>query len=736
MDEEIVTLSGKIDKIIYRNKENGYTVLEIENDSGSVIAVGLLSSLGEGQHITATGKYISSPKYGNQFKIESFETSMPDNSNEIAKYLASGLFEGVGPQTAARITGRFGKDTFDIIENYPERLCEIKGITSKKANLISENFKKLLEIKPIILFFQSHGLTPQNAMDAYYALGSSAISLIKENPYILTEENIAVSFKKADLLASKLGIAFNAEIRIKAMLKYILSHNLGNGHTFLPKEKLIETCAKIIKIEEESVFPLLEDLIISGELCEDEDINGITAIYLTPYYDAECYLASRIAAMVNSKPKAIPVDIHIEKREAASGIKFNDMQKKAVCECISSKISILTGGPGTGKTTTLLCILDVLEKSEKKVLLAAPTGRAAKRIEELTGREAKTIHRLLEMEKSSAKKYIFRKNEEDTLEADYIIIDEASMADVMLMSALFKATSDSTSIILVGDADQLPPVAAGNFFSNLVSSNCIKTIVLTKIFRQAAQSDIIVAAHDIIDGKLPNLKNNSKDFFFMPRSSETDVCLTVSNLVSTRLPEAYGFNPLQDIQVIAPTRLTMCGTEALNKVLQAALNYNNREENSITFKNHIFALGDKVMQCENDYEIPWTKDFDEGGKGLYNGDIGIITSVNKPMQMLTVRFDDKVAVYSYDMLGELEPAYAITVHKSQGSEFKAIIIPVFEAPKPLLNRCLLYTAVTRAKSLLIFVGKKETIAKMVENGKSNASYCGLKYLIRREFENE
>lgn len=735
METDNELLTGTVDKVVYRNKENGYTVFELETDDGLVTVVGVLPSVGEGQKLEITGKYGSHPRFGVQFKAESFETKMPDNSDDIARYLASGLFEGIGPQTAARIAGMFGADTFDIIENSPEKLCKIKGITQKKAKLISENYCRLLEIKPIILFFQGKGLTAQNAMDAFCIFGSKTISLIRSNPYLLMQDGINISFKKCDLIAYELGITHNDPLRIKAALQYILRHNLGNGHTFLPKDKLIATCVSAMQVNEEeseiALVELLEDGILSAE-----DIGDIEAVYLTEYYEAENYLAQKIVEMSKKCNNVAKIDNVIEKSEKKSGFSFNEKQRLAVNVCVNSKISVLNGGPGTGKTTTLLCVLDVLESNNKSVLLAAPTGRAAKRMEELTGREAKTIHRMLELEMIEGKKYSFRKNEDDKLNCDYVIIDEASMADVMLMSALFKAMPDEASIILVGDAAQLPPVSAGNFFGNVVASECVNTTTLDQIFRQAENSEIVIGSHAILNGKAPNLDNTANDLFFMNRSNETEICSTVADLCARRLPQKYGFDPMYDIQVIAPTRVTRCGTEYLNAVLQTALNGENKENESLVFNNRIFAKGDKVMQTENNYDIMWTRELDDGGKGIYNGDIGIITSVNKIMRTVSVRFDDKNVVYSYEMLSELEPAYAITVHKSQGSEFKAVIIPVFDAPKMLLNRCLLYTAVSRAKELLVFVGKKEIIAQMIANNRANISYCGLKYLIKRYKEYE
>lgn len=724
-------LVGTVDRVVYRNKENGYTVFELITDDGMVTVVGILPSVGEGQKITVSGNYSTHPRFGVQFKADSFETELPNNADDIARYLSSGLFEGIGPQTAARIASRFGADTFDIIENNPLKLCEIKGISPKKARAISEHYSKLLEIKPIILFFQSHGFSAQNAMDAFCILGGKAISIIKSNPYILMDDGIGISFKKCDALAYEMGIGPNDPIRIDAALRYILKHNLGNGHTFLPKEKLIATCTSAMQIETEDALNSLNRLIRSGTVSTDGDIGGIEAVYLAEYYYAECYLAERITKMASIKNSIKNISEIISKTEENYGFEFNDKQREAVNNCVNSKISVLNGGPGTGKTTTLLCVLDVLEKNHKEVLIAAPTGRAAKRIEELTGREAKTIHRMLELEMNEGKKYSFRKNEEDPLKGDYVIIDEASMADVLLMTALFKAMPEGMSVILVGDSDQLPPVSAGNFFGNIVASGCVTITTLTDIFRQAQNSGIIIGSHEINKGKVPNLDNNSCDFFFISRSSESDVCSTVADLCSRRLPQKYGFDPLSDIQVIAPTRVTRCGTEYLNAVLQTALNAENKENESIVYNNRIYAKGDKVMQTENNYDIFWTRELDDGGKGIYNGDIGVITAVNKIMKTVSVRFDDKNVIYNYEMLSELEPAYAITVHKSQGSEFKAVIIPVFDAPKMLLNRCLLYTAVTRAKELLIFVGKREIVAEMVANGRANISYCGLKYLLMR-----
>ncbi len=708
--------------------------MELTTDEGTVTVVGSLSSVGEGQRAKFSGKYISHPRFGVQFKAESFETELPEAKEDIALYLCSGLFEGIGPQTAARIAGRFGADTFDVIENAPERLTEIKGMTPKKAKKLAAEYRRLLEIKPIILFFGSYGLSAQNAVDAYYAYGSDVMRLVRSDPYILMEDAVGIPFKKCDELAFDLGIDREESVRINAALRYILKHNLGNGHTFLPKDKLIAACASAMGVDPSLAKTCLDNLIEDGKLSFDGDIGGLEAVYLPEYYEAEKYLSSRITALARAKKQRTATAAEIAESEKKSGLVFNDDQKRAVDVCINSGISVLNGGPGTGKTTTLLCILDVLEALDKKILLAAPTGRAAKRMEELTGREAKTIHRLLEMERSEKNVNVFKKNEDDMLKGDYIIIDESSMADVLLMTALFKAMPDGMSLILVGDADQLPPVSAGNFFGNVVASGCVKTVTLTEIFRQAAESGIITASHEIIKGKAPSLDNNSKDFFYIRRETETEICATIADLCARRLPERYGLDPFSDIQVIGPTRKTRCGTEYLNAVLQNVLNGESREEKGLAANGYTFVPGDKVMQIENDYDILWTRSRGEAGSGIYNGDIGVVTAVDRTTRTVTVRFDDKTAVYAYDMIAELEPAFAVTVHKSQGSEFRAVIMPVFDAPKPLLNRCLLYTAVTRAKELFIFVGKSDIIDAMVENGRANVSYCGLKYLLKRRAE--
>lgn len=728
---DITEIRGIVERITYKNEQNGYTVAGIRSGRERITVVGILPFINEGETLDMKGKFVVNPTYGTQFSVESFERTVPQTAAAILRYLSSGIIKGVGPGTATRIVERFGADSLDIIQNHPEDLSLIKGISKDKALLISKEYSKQFGVRDIMLLLSPYEITVEKCVKIFKKLGSDANDKIKQNPYVLCSEGINFSFELVEKIAYDFKISPDCNERIEAGIFYILNANLLNGHTCLPRTKLILVAQNLLDCGEETVNAVCDSMIYSLKLFSTI-VDGCEFLSLPVYFNAEKYTAARLNATANNVGVlSIIDDLEIEYVENKLGIKFETLQRQAIKQAFESGILILTGGPGTGKTTTLNAIIELLEMRDLNICLAAPTGRAAQRMTELTGREAMTIHRLLEVEWSDDDKVYFSKNEKNPLECDVIIIDEASMIDALLFESLLKALRLNCRIILVGDIDQLPSVGAGNILSDILAMDKFPSIRLNKVFRQANESKIIKNAHAIINGDEIDFSNSGTDFFLMRRDSSADVCDTVLELCTERLVKSYGFDPLKDIQILCPSRKLNTGTVNFNNILQSFLNPKNPKKPQINYKGVYMREGDKVMQTRNNYGITWVKDNGEEGTGIFNGDVGYITSIDLRAGNVKVRFDDKIACYETETVGELELAYAITVHKSQGSEFECVILPLFDIPSQLKYRNLLYTAITRAKKLLIIVGDEGVAVQMAQNDRKT-----LRYTLLRGFLND
>lgn len=741
-----IQISGTIRQLVFQNEENGYTVVKLETTDGeTVTVVGCLPYACPGEQLIAEGRFVTDAKFGRQFKAELAERILPSGPDAIYEFLASRAIKGVGPATATLIVSAFGGESLQVIENDPERLATVRGITRKKAFEISETYKKQGELRAILAFLANHAGRPAIALRLYRAYGSEALGILEENPYVITGEAVGGSFAEADRLAMDMGFDYDSPERIAAAASYELRYNAFNGHSFIPADKLVAATCQLIGVDAQSVEEALDVLADSGEIVRTL-IAERDACYLTPLYEAESYTAGRIKKMAGEKPGTKKnVDKLIAQIEDEQTVTYAELQRFSLRVAAERQIMVLTGGPGTGKTTTVRAIVSLYEKMGLKTLLAAPTGRAAKRMSELTGREAATVHRLLEAGPPvDGDGMVFRRDEEEPLECDAVILDECSMVDVLLMAALLRAMPDKCRLVLVGDADQLPSVGAGNVFLDIIRSNTVETVRLTEIFRQGNASRIVANAHKIIRGDCPELHANTSDsdFFFLQRTAPSAAVQTVCQICSERLPKNMGI-PSMDIQVLSPTRKGETGTRNLNTVLQRALNPASAEKKEKKYGEITFREGDRVMQIRNDYDIIWTKperitftaeglpeislgEKPEGGAGVYNGDIGIITAIDNESEVLTVLYDDRLAAYGFDMLSELEHAFAMTVHKSQGSEYRAVVLLALDGPPQLMSRSVLYTAVTRARELLIIVGSDTTVYNMIANHKVTRRYSGLR----------
>ncbi|MBR4991394.1 MAG: ATP-dependent RecD-like DNA helicase [Clostridia bacterium] len=732
MEKTIDTLEGVVEDIIYKNDENGYTVARVElDDGGAITIVGAMPFLGAGEHISATGLYTVHPQHGPQFQVENYLREMPADEAGIYAYLASRTVKGIGPKTAKLIVDRFGMESFDVLAEMPHRLAEIRGITFEKAKAIQEEFLRLNSMRVLLEFLVQYRLPTHFAPGLIAAYGDRAAEFLAKNPYILCEEPYLLDFRRADEVALDLGLPMEGELRMEAALLYVLTFNLQAGHTFLPEEKLIPTAAGLLEREEEDfLYPHLQALA-EKEKVVCQHVRGRDAVYLYHIHRQESYVADEICRLKQRKLLPPPdLDKNLKKLEARQGMEYASKQREAICLPFSSAVSLITGGPGTGKTTALLTMIDLLENYGLKTLLAAPTGRAAKRMTQLCGQESKTIHRLLEPMFDKAGNLRFKKNKGDPLMADVVIVDEASMLELSLAASLLEALPLHCRLVLVGDADQLPPVGAGSFFADLLAVEDLPRVRLTEIFRQAQGSDIVLNAHRFNSGELPSLRKNDRDFYFSVSRSAESTLDSVVSLMTQRIPGHFGI-PREEIQVICPSRQGPCGTENLNRLLQQALNPPQEGRGETRFGETIFRTGDRVMQIRNNYDRVWKRiDPVETGTGIYNGDTGIIVLCDRAARLLIVRFDDREADYDFDDLGELEHAYAITAHKSQGSEYAAVIIPVFSAPQRLLSRNLLYTAVTRAKKLLVMVGREEMVRQMVDTPNASRRYSALKWRLK------
>lgn len=724
---EQTEINGIISSVIYLNDENGYAVVRMETDSGEMVtAVGCLPYIAPGEMISAEGSWVTHAQHGRQFKIEQSNRLLPTSADGIYEYLAGSTVKGIGPATAALIVDRFKEKSLDILEMHPEKLAEIKGISLTKAKDLSASFKKQAGVRRLTEFLCAYGIKPLVALKLYRAYGSAALETVHENPYIISASHIGASFAEADNLALELGIEGDSINRISAAVLFELQHNSGNGHCFIPRDKLIAATSQLISVPADLVSDAIDSLSENGGLVCDKVAN-LNVCYLTELYEAETYTAERLKSMVGLKTKSSAnIERLITKLESLYDISYAPLQKQSIELALNNRILVITGGPGTGKTTILKGILSLYDELELETLLAAPTGRAAKRMSELTGREASTIHRLLGAKMAEdGETVVFSKHEGDPLNCDALVLDECSMVDITLMSSLLKALKPGCRLVLVGDADQLPSVGPGNVFSDIIRGQTVPTVRLTEIFRQKGDSRIVRNAHMINRGEHPDFEANTGDFFRLRRLNGGTAVETIVELCARRLPENMKI-PSASIQVLSPTRKGETGTVNLNKRLQAALNPPSESKKEKLFGEAVFRVGDRVIQTKNNYDTIWKTKDGVSGAGVYNGDIGTIAQIDPITETLTVDFEDKLATYSFEMLNELEHAWALTVHKSQGSEYRAVVLALSGDVQMLLTRGVLYTAVTRAKELLIMVGDDNIAHRMIDNNKQSRRYSALR----------
>ena len=729
---------GYVEHIVFRNNDNGYTVFQLVSEEEELTCVGLFSVLAEGELVQVSGYMKEHPLYGEQLQVEQYELLAPEDETAMERYLGSGAIKGIGAAMAARIVRRFKGDTFRIIEEEPERLAEVKGISEKKAIEISAQMEEKKDLRQAMMFLTQYGISVPLAVKIYQQYGNRAYQVVEENPYRLADDISGIGFKIADEIASRIGIHTDSDYRIRSGLLYVLLQATGEGHTCLPKEDLLHRAAALLGVEEEQMETQLMNLCMDRKLVMKEQ-NGKVMVWYGQYYYMELNVAKMLHDLnLECEMEESQIVKKLSKVEKQASITLDEMQRKAVVEAVKNGVLVITGGPGTGKTTTINAIIRYFETEDMEILLAAPTGRAAKRMTEATGWEAVTIHRLLELsgvpsdDRSTAS---FERNEENPLEADVIIIDEMSMVDIFLMNALLKAVSVGTRLILVGDINQLPSVGPGCVLKDIIRAGSCPVVQLTRIFRQASQSDIIVNAHKINRGEHVTLDNKSRDFFFLQRQDPNVILRVVLALVQEKMPRYVDARPT-DIQVLTPMRKGSLGVENLNEMLQRYLNPPSPEKNEKETARGRFREGDKVMQIKNNYQIEWEARNRYGiaidkGTGIFNGDMGIVQQIDLLAETMEVLFDDyRTVTYSFQMLEELELAYAVTIHKSQGSEYPAVVIPLLTGPRMLMNRNLLYTAVTRARSCVTLVGSPETFAQMIDNASEQTRYSGLYDRIR------
>lgn len=728
-------LEGSIEHVIYSNEDNGYAICDMAvSDDEIVTIVGTLPMIAAGDNLVVYGKWTHNPKYGRQFSVSQYERMMPADTASILRYLASGAIKGIGPKTAMRIVEEFGEDTFDVIENHPDWLAEIKGISRKSAREMSERFREQAGMRSVMMFFRNY-FGAAVTIRIYKRWGSASVDIAKKNPYRLCNEIEGIGFERADSMASELGVTKDNFDRIMSGIRYVLTQNaMQNGHSCLPHDKLSVATAQLLGVTKESADEAISALLKNGTL--RYTLSGDTRmIYDSASYEAEKYIAEKLVLLdrMSSAISLPDIDRFIEREEAQNGLTYASKQKQAISDALRYGVMVLTGGPGTGKTTVVKALIHIFDSMGFDIALAAPTGRAAKRLSESTSREAKTVHRLLEMSYDSGSTPTFNRNEFDQLDEDVIIVDEASMIDTALMMALTKAIKPGARLIIIGDADQLPSVGAGNVLRDIIESERFSVVALDEIFRQARESLIVTNAHMINEGKYPITDVKDNDFFFLARELDRDIAATIADLYKNRLPRTYGERVRGNIQVITPSRKGEAGSENLNVILQSALNPPARDRMEYKFKEVVFREGDRVMQTRNNYDINWFRDTDgKGGYGIFNGDIGVIQRIDIQNSYMEILFDDKVVNYDLTLLDDIEHAYAITVHKSQGSEYPVVIIPMCSAAHMLHTRNLLYTAVTRAQKMVILVGRSDIIKLMVDNDHQSMRYTGLAQRLRTD----
>ena len=733
--EELFTTEGTVHSLIFQNPENGYTILRLVTEDGEVVTVvGCIPCVAPGERLAVDGVWEQHPQHGEQLRAVEIERRLPEDEEEIISYLGSGIIKGVGPSTAQRIVERFGRDALEVLESEPEKLSLLKGITARKAQEISASFRQHMGLRRLMAFLAQYELPPVLAMNLRQQYGDGALEAVRNNPYLLSGDACGVEFSTADEIAMSMGMAADSNCRMEAAVTFELSHNERNGHVFLPRGKLIAATAQLLDCEPDYIERALDALTERGAVvCEP--VANVEACYLRRLWEAETYIRAKLDLLLAAEPdQSCQAERTVEEIQREQGITYAPQQRQAVETAARQGVLILTGGPGTGKTTTVRGIVALFQKMGLDIVLAAPTGRAAKRMSELTGMEAQTVHRLLGMSwNETSHQVTFTKSEREPLEADAVIVDEMSMVDLSLFSALLRALRPGTRLVLVGDADQLPSVGAGNVFSDLIRSGRIETVFLREVFRQASESAIIRNAHAVNTGEPPRLINDQGDFFFMCRRDGERTVSTVVELCKTRLPEKMGV-PADQIQVLTPTRKGSSGTINLNRCLQEALNPKRPDRREIQWGDRLFREGDRIMQTRNDYDVVWEKADGTVGTGMFNGDVGKILQIDDSGEWLVMDFDGRSAVYSAEMLNEVDLAYAMTVHKAQGSEYRCVVLAAMPAAQSLMVRGVLYTALTRARELMIVVGDDAAIRAMAANDRQQRRYSGLRWRLAHSGE--
>lgn len=736
-------LNGIVESIVFKSSDTGYTVIKFRENNIIHTAVGVLPHVKEGQNLKITGSWVNHSQFGKQFKVEECEEILPTSKDGIEKYLSSGIIQGIGPVTAKKIVNKFGEDTLNILDNNIERLKEIEGIGKKKLETIIESYREQRELKNITIFLQTHGLSVNQCLKIYKKYGASSVDTVKNNPYILCDEISGIGFKTSDKIARSLGIEIDSPFRIQSGIRYVINEFCANGHTFMPKDELIKEASNVLTVSGDIIEENIKNAALDRKI-KLEKVNDKEGVFTIPNYYCELGITNRILTLAISNFQDISVDVDhlILQFEKKNNITFAESQKDAIISAFQNGIEIITGGPGTGKTTIIKCIIEIFETCGLKVLLGAPTGRAAKRMSESTGKEATTIHRMLDMGVFEKEESVFVTNaEEHSLEADVVIIDEASMIDITLMNALLKSIKVGTRLIIVGDVDQLPSVGAGNVLNDFIESGFTKVVRLKEIFRQGKESMIVVNAHKINKGEMPKLNEKGTDFFFIRNDIQEGILNTIIDLINTRLPKFNSnWDKSKSIQVLVPMKKGVLGVTNLNERIQNVLNPKAPYKKEKEFRSMVFREGDKVMQIKNNYSLKWTRIAGKGeheGSGVFNGDMGFIENIDLEGKKLSIIFDDeRRVIYDFMYLDELDLAYAITIHKSQGSEFPVVIIPAYMGAPLLMNRNLLYTGITRAKEMVVVVGIPKALKYMVDNTRSMERYSSLNWRIKEVISNE